>query len=82
VLLRYAEGADKLRQKGKHMESVAPFVQTVTDNKQRVMDFLLTQNILIDGTNKDQGHLEELVDFQVRKQIFGKTKTILGAFWE
>jgi len=48
VLVTYADGADKLRKLGKNMDSVTPFVQSVTDNKQRMMDFLLAQNILID----------------------------------
>jgi hypothetical protein len=81
VLLKFAEGADKLKKTGKNLESVNPFEQSVTDNKQRVMDFLLTQNILIDET-KDCSHLTQLADYKTRASIYEKTKSILGAFWD
>jgi hypothetical protein len=76
ILLHYAEKAQEMKNEGNFLESVKPLVQNVSDNTQRVMAFLLQLNILV-----DQDAPADLPNLQQRKDLYKKTKEVLGTFW-
>jgi hypothetical protein len=84
VLLRYTEEAKTLQEGETFEDSAKPLVQCVSDNTERVMEFLLAQHILIDETShcETQIQLEKLADFEIRKELYETTKKVLDKFWE
>ena len=53
VLLLYAEEATSLGQGQQHNQSVLPLQQAIQENIQRVMEFLITQKLLVEEVSSD-----------------------------
>ena len=78
VLLNYADAAASLLQEEtEELPSVQLLQQSIQDNIQRVMEFLLTQRLLLQSSD-DQGNAVA----QAKVKLYQKTKVALGLFWE
>lgn len=53
VLLRYSEEAQSLSQDNQNSQSVLPLQQAIQENIQRVMEFLITQKLLLEEVSPD-----------------------------
>ena len=78
VLLNYADAAASLLQEEtEELPSVQLLQQSIQDNIQRVMEFLLAQRLLLQSSD-DQGNSVA----QAKVKLYQKTKVALGLFWE
>ena len=78
VLLRYAEDATSLSQGQLHNQSVLPLQQAIQENIQRVMEFLLTQKLLIE---EEVGADASAIETQ-KHELYAKSKEVIGVFWQ
>ena len=76
VLLRYSEEAQGLSQDNQNSQSVLPLQQAIQENIQRVMEFLITQKLLLEEVSSDASQIESQ-----KHELYTKSKEVIGAFW-
>ena len=78
VLLNYADQAENINSdQNDFYASVQPLQQSVQDNIQRVMEFLLSTKLLLENAPDGSTPID-----QDKVALYQKTKTALGLFWQ
>ena len=79
VLLNYADSTESLLIENTEVHtSVQPLQQSIQDNIQRVMEFLLSQKLLLERVPEG----DESAVSRAKVQLYSKTKVALGLFWQ
>ena len=84
VLLNYADSTESLLIENTEVHtSVQPLQQSIQDNIQRVMEFLLSQKLLLEKVpEENSGESGNNVVLRAKVHLYSKTKQALGLFWQ